>query len=252
MTFFIDSWDSGQAGATWDSGLQWDVNIGDSLGDVTPYLDLITSEHRSRPNYIAVMTAILQGICDLQVNMSLVPALFDIDVAVGDQLDKVGEWIGATREVSVALTGVYFSLGSATLGLGQGSMQGPNDPTSGLITLPDSGYRTLLRAKIADNHWDGSIPGAYEAWDIAFAGTGFSIGIIDHGDMHMDYVLFGPVPDALTFALFTGGELSLRPAGVAIDLYITPPADSVPYFGLGTESATVAGLGVGYFGIESH
>lgn len=249
--FFIDSWDSGQAGATWDSGLQWDVNIGNSTGDVTPYLDLVTSEHRNQPNYISILTSLLQGPCDLQVNMSLIPGLLDIDVAIGDQLDKVGEWIGATREVSVALTGVYFSLGIEGLGLGQGSMQGPNDPTSGLVTLPDSGYRTLLRAKIAANHWDGSIPGAYAAWDIAFSGTGFSIGIIDLGGMHMIYVLFGGVPDALTLGLFTGGLLDLKPAGVMIDLYITPSASNVPYFGLGPQSANIGGLGVGYFGIES-
>lgn len=251
MAFFIDSWDSGQAGATWDSGLQWDVNLGVSLGDVTAYLDLVTSEHRNQPNYINMLTALLQGPCDLLVNMSLIPALYNIDIAVGDQLDKVGQWIGVTREVHVALTGVYFSLDSSTLGLDQGSMQGPSDPTSGLVELPDSGYRTLLRARIAANHWDGSIPGAYAAWDLAFSGTGFSIGIVDLDSMHMIYVLFGPVPDALTFALFTGGELSLKPAGVKIDEYITPPADNVPYFGLDIENAFVAGLDVGSFGIET-
>lgn len=237
-TFFIDEWDNGEV-------------AGSIPADPTSYLDLITSEHRSRPNFVAVVTVLLQPLCDLQVNVGVIPALYDIDVAVGDQLDKVGEWIGVTRDVTVALTGVYFSLDDALLGLDQGSMQGPDDPTSGLVQLPDSAYRTLLRARIAANHWDGSIPGAYASWDIAFAGTGFSIGIVDLGNMHMIYVLFGPIPDSLTFALFTGGELSLRPAGVKIDEYITPTADNVPYIGLDSENEFIAGLDIGAFGIET-
>lgn len=238
-TFFIDEWDNGEV-------------AGSIPADPTSYLDLITSEHRSRPNFVAVVTVLLQPLCDLQVNVGVIPALYDIDVAVGDQLDKVGEWIGVTRNVSVALTGVYFSLDDALLGLDQGSMQGPDDPTGGLVELPDSGYRTLLRARIAANHWDGSIPGAYAAWDLAFSGTGFSIGIVDLNNMHFIYVLFGLMPDALTLALFTGGLLDLRPAGVKIDAYITEPADNVPLFGLDAASATVAGLDVGYFGNEFH
>lgn len=220
--FFVDTWDSGAPGATWDSGLSWDVNVGDLAGDVSPYLDLITSEHRDKPLYVAVLTTFLQGLADLQITLASMPAKFDLDLAVGDQLDKVGEWIGFSRNVNVALTGVYFELDNAALGLDFGSMQGPGDPDSGLVVLPDDAYRTLLRAKVAANHWDGSIPGAYAAWDLAFAGTGFSIKIHDKQNMHMDYELTGPVPDALTLALFTGGFLDLRPAGVLIDTYIVP------------------------------
>lgn len=237
--FFIDEWNNGEV-------------AGIIPADVTPYLDLVPSEHRDRPNFITMLTDLLQPLGDLQINVGLMPSLFDIDTAVGDQLDKVGEWVGVGRDVQVALTGVYFSLDSATLGLDQGSMQGPDDPTSGLVVLPDSGYRTLLRARIAANHWDGSIPDAYNVWDIAFSGTGFSIGILDLGGMHMVYILFGLVPDALTLALFTGGLLDLKPAGVKIDMYITEPADNVPLFGLDANSATVAGLDVGYFGNEFH
>lgn len=236
--FFIDEWNNGEVAGTIPA-------------DVTPYLDLVPSEHRDRPNFITMLTDLLQPLGDLQINVGLMPLLFDIDTAVGDQLDKVGEWVGVGRDVQVALTGVYFSLDDASLGLDQGSMQGPDDPTSGLVVLPDSGYRTLLRARIAANHWDGSIPGAYESWDIAFSGTGYSIGIVDGNNMHMTMILFGPVPDALTLGLFTGGLLDLRPAGVKIDLYITEPADNVPLFGLDAASATVAGLDVGYFGVES-
>lgn len=224
--FFVDTWDTGLAGATWDSGLSWDVNIGDPAGDINPYLDLITSEHRDKPDFIALLTVYLQGLADLQVTLASMLLKFDLDTAVGDQLDKVGEWVGFSRDIPVALTDVYFSLDNVDLGLDFGSMQGPGDPDTGLVSLPDDAYRTLLRAKVAANHWDGSIPGAYTAWDLAFVNTGFSIKIHDKGDtapMHMDYELTGPPPDALTLALFTGGFLNLRPAGVMIDNYIVPP-----------------------------
>lgn len=214
------------------------------------YLDLITSEHRDKLKLVATITALSTWSADLQNLLATIPTLYDIDLAVGDQLDTLGLWIGASRDLTVPISNPYFSLDDSSLGLDLGSMQGPNDPTSGIVVLPDDAYRTLLRAKIAANNWDGSIPQAYEVWDVVFEGTGFGILIQDLENMHMIYAMTGPVPDVLTLALFNSGALSLRPAGVKIDAYITPPIGDVPYFGLDVASSVLAGLDVGYFGIE--
>lgn len=247
----VDSWDSGQPGATWDSGLQWDVNIGPSIGSVAPYLALITSEHNQQPDYMDMLSASMQPLADLSVLFLGLPGLFDLDVAVGAQLDAAGEWAGAPRQVTTPLTGVYFSWGDVLLGWGLGTWKGPFDPITGLTSLPDDAYRTLIRARIANNQWDGTIPGAYDIWNTLFAGTGFGILIQDLGGMHMLYALTGPVPDALTLALFSGGYLNIKPAGVRIDAFLTSPEPNVPYFGWGVQNANIAGWGVGHWPIVS-
>jgi len=245
---FVDIWDSGLYGADWDSGLDWDTNIGPASGNITPYLNLVTSEHRNQPNFIATLSTLVQPLADLQVVMRSFPGLYDIDVAEGSQLDSVGEWVGISRNLNVPITGVYFSLDSATLGLDQGVLQGPFDPTTGLTQLPDSTYRQLLYAERANNSWDGTIPAAYEIWDTLFSGTGFGILIQDQSNMHMTLAMTGAAPDPLTLQLYLSGDLNVRPAGVMIDNYMTQDVALDPYFGLDANSSTVAGLDVGAFG----
>lgn len=249
---FIDRWDSGEPGATWDSGLQWDVNVGPNLGDIAPYLALITSEHRDKPKFIAMLTATLQPVADIQALIASMPGLFDLDVAVGDQLDKVGQWIGVSRTLNAPLVGVYFALGPSGPGFGIGTWKGPFDPDTFLINLPDEAYRLLLRAKLLNDKWNGTIPAAYAIWDALFAGTGFGILIQDYGNMHMLFALTGPTPDAVTLALFLGGYLNVRPAGVKVDAYVTPTVPDTPYFGFGVENAAISGFGVGAWGNSNH
>jgi hypothetical protein len=244
---FISEWDSGLPLSDWDSGLQWDINVGPSYGTVASWLALVTSEHASKPNFMAMLAATLQPLADIIAIMQSVPAAYDLDLAVGVQLDADGEWIGLSREITTPLTGVFFSWNTVGLGWGQADWTSSIHETE-LITLPDAQYRTLLYAKIAANHWDGSIPGAYAVFNTIFAGTGFGVLIQDLQGMHMAMALTGPVPDAVTRALFTGGYFDLRPAGVRMDKYYLPPVSNVPYFGFGVENASIAGWGVGYWG----
>lgn len=245
----VDSWDDPQPGANWDSGLQWDVTIGPSLGDVQPYLDLITSEHNQRPKYMAMVRAVVQPIADGILLMSKFYEDFDLDVATGAQLDVVGRWVGVGREISIPLTDVYFTLDNPLLGFDQGTWYSPFNPITGLVILPDEDYRTLIRARIANNQWDGTIPGAYEVWETVFAGTGTGLLIQDFGNMHMIMALTGPIPNAVTLALFRGGYLNLKPAGVKIDAYMTPSVSNAPFFGFDVENNSIAGFDVGAWGI---
>ena len=63
-------------------------------GDITPYTDLITSQHAVRPNYMATIAALVQPIADEVTLLKGIPAGFDLDAAVGEQLDFVGQWVG--------------------------------------------------------------------------------------------------------------------------------------------------------------
>jgi len=216
------------------------------MAALSDYLNLITPEHQNQPNYTAVLTALIQPLVDANNFVAALPANFDLDVAIGAQLDVVGQWIGTTRILNTPITNVYFTLDSDTLGLDFGSLQGPFDPSDGLIILPDDSYRTLLRASIINNLWDGSIPDAYTAWDVLFASQGISIFIQNTppASMHIIYGLIGPSPDAVTLALFTGGYLTLKPAGVIIDSY---EVNTNPYFALDSNTPPLGGLDVGAF-----
>ena len=214
-------------------------------GDVTPYTDLIISQHAVQPNFMAVVAVRCQPYADMVAVAQAMPGMFDIDVAVGDQLDAVGEWVGITRYLTEPLTNVYLTLGPTGPGLGQGILMGPYDPTSGLVELPDQQYRTLLYARIAANHWDGTIPGAYAVLQQVF--PDFTIIIQDNGNKSMLYGLVGSgTLDAATLALFLGGYFDLKPAGITIDGYVLPPPNGAPIFGLGANNATIGGLGSGY------
>jgi len=216
-----------------------------SSGDVEPYINLITQEHISQPNFISALTAILQPLADDLITLDEIIAGFDLDTATGSQLDIVGQWVGRTRYLKTPLAGVYFSLGVVGLGFGEGVWRGPFDPVTGLTALPDSIYRTYLRAIILSNQWDGTIPQAYEIWDTLFAGTGFTIFIVDNGDMTMRFGLIGGQPDAVTLALLTGGYLDLRPEGVEVTGYYISSVPNTPIFGFGSDNATIGGFGHG-------
>jgi hypothetical protein len=237
------NWDD--SGLHWDSGLQWDVNVGPNLGDIAPYLSLITSEHADKPNYLTFVATFLQPVADIIAQIKAIPALFDLDTAVGEQLDFIGQWVGRSRYLTTALPNVYFSFDTAGLGFDQAVWQGPFDPTTGLTALPDDSYRTLLRATIAANQWDGTIPGAYNAWNVVFSGTGTQILIQDNGDMTMLFGLVGTVPDAVTKALLTGGYLALKPAGVRITGYYVSSAPGTPLFGFDADTSVIGGFDVG-------
>lgn len=213
------------------------------------YLSKITSEHNQQPDYIATLTVLLQPLVDSQAAVEHLPTDFDLDFAIGVQLDAVGVRVNRDRFVDLPL--VYFALDEAGVGLDEGWLFFPGDPVTGITTLPDEPYRMLLRAVIAANQWDGTIPGAYAAWDVLFAGTPYTMLIQDYNDLSMGIILVGASPDAVTKALFTTGELDLKPAGVLLR-HLLPAAypaavpGGFPLFGLDISSDLIAGLDEGY------
>jgi len=215
--------------------------------DVSAYTGLITSEHQT-PNFIAVITALVQGHADNQALLAELASYFDLDAAVGVQLDTVGLWVGVSRYLTVPLTGVYFAWNTDGVGWKQGTWHFPFEPTTQLDTLPDDAYRLLIKAKIAANNWDGTVPSAYDIWNLLFAGSGTSILIQDNQDMTMEYALLGPLPNAVTLALLENGYLDVKPAGVAINYYWTPALPDTPYFGWGVENDSISGWTVGAWG----
>lgn len=205
---------------------------------VDDYLNLVTSAFRQKPKFTAMISADVGIQVQVQSLLAAMIPLFDVDTAVGQQLDVIGQWVGITRDVAIPIEDVYFSWDAAyTLGWEYGSWQPSLAPAS-VTVLPDDAYRTLIRAKIAANAWDGTTTGAYRIWDAVFPTT--TILIQDNQDMSYALAVVGGIIDSLTLALITGGYIPLKPEAVRVSAYYVS-VDSGPVFGWDVESALLGG-----------
>lgn len=202
------------------------------------YLNLITSEYRDQPNYTAMITVDVSIPIQVQNLLTSMIPIFDVDVAVGNQLDIIGQWVGVSRNIAVPIDNVYFTWdGDFTLGWDYGTWQ-PSDLPTSVTSLPDDVYRTLVKAKIAANHWDGTTDGAYAIWDAIF--TTFTILIKDNQDMSYDLGFVGGIVDSLTVAIITGGYIPLKPEGVRVNEYFFS-VDTNLVFSWDVESSVLGG-----------
>lgn len=214
-------------------------------GSILPYLNLVTSEHLGKPKYAAMLAASLQPSADLIAIYNRIPLLYDVDTAVGSQLDVVGQWVGVDRNLTIPLVGIYFALDTPYLGFDQGVWQGPFDPTTGLTLLPDDLYRILIKVGILNNHWDGSISSAYVLINSIFTGFGYSVYIEDHCNLTMSIGIFGAgVPSGTIEALLTTGKFDIKPAGVKISSYFYQSAPG-QIFAFDLNTSVFGGFGSG-------
>lgn len=131
-------------------------------GLVGHYLDLITSEHRDKPKYIAMVTALLQPSDDIFALGITIDDEFDVDLAVGKQEDTLGEIVDMDRTL-------------------------PYQPISAPSAVMDNeNYRNLIRSKIAKNLWRGGVDDLETAWEAIF---GTQIPIQDNQDMTITVTL---------------------------------------------------------------
>lgn len=200
--------------------------------------------------FLSVVQAVTQPFVDQQGVVESLPLLFDLDIAVGDQLDKVGQWIGPTRYLEEAITGVFFSFDTAGLGFDEGSWA-PNGGDAVLTALPDGQYRLLLYATVAANHWDGTLPGAERLLNSFWNPLGYTMYVQDNQNMTMSFFLVGPPLNALTAALYNGGYLDVVPAGVSVAAhYFIEGSGGIPLapiFGFDLEIPIISGFDVGYW-----
>lgn len=213
---------------------------------VEKYLDLIPNWNREKPRFSATVQALAEPLSDGQGFLLGMSADFDLDTAIGAQLDIVGEWVGRNRYVTVPITDVWFSFDIEGVGFDQGTWKGPYDLDAAMTRLDDDHYRILLRAKIAANQWDGTLPGAKAVLDPVF-GNDTHVFIQDNMDMSMTVGVSGKIPSAVTLALLSGGYIPLKPSGVRVN-YLVVTDDDTSMFGFDVENDLISGLDVGSWG----
>ncbi|WP_283149024.1 DUF2612 domain-containing protein [Silvimonas soli] len=217
------------------------------MAQVSDYTGLITSEHADKPNYMAMVSAVAGAFVSVINDIEAIPPAFDLDLAIGAQLDVLGLWIGLSRNVKTPLN-VYFSFDTVGLGFDQGNWKGPFDPSDGITSLDDDTYRIMLRAKIGANNWDSTLVSYQEIMAEVFSGTGANVFAVDNQDMSMSVYISGVIPSAILLALIKGGYLPLKPEGVHVNTYIVTSVDDAPLFGFDVQNQFIAGFDTGAWG----
>ncbi|ESN50405.1 DUF2612 domain-containing protein [Enterobacter sp. MGH 16] len=223
---------------------------------MSKYTDLITNYHATKPKFFDHVDLSTRPLIDITTATRGLVTAFDIDTAVGVQLDTLGLWIGRSRIVSQPISGVYFSLDTDGLGFDQGIWQGPYDPDSGYTTLSDETYRIVLKAKIAINNWDGRNDSLPPILDAATEGSGLKMQIVDNQDMTISVWVF-PETDISDVSLeliaaIRQGYLTVKAAGVWGGSIETPavetPSEGNRFFGFDIENEYIAGFDEGAWG----
>jgi hypothetical protein len=180
------------------------------------YLAILTSQYRTSPKLNALAKVLLRKFDDVSQVLVRMDTALDLDVAAGAQLDMLGAVVGASRTVTF-------------------------QPSSGVSpVLDDSTYRLYIKAKIAQNQWDGTLASLYPIWQTLFPGG--SIIIIDNQNMTADITLTGTFTSIIQ-DLIVNGYIVPRPEGV---LY-TYLFGVLPFFGFGQSPGFIDGFGVGHW-----
>lgn len=160
---------------------------------IKKYLDNITSQHRDKPKFIGWLSANLTIIDNAYTVLKSMDDNFDLDNAIGTQLDTLGIIIGRERTLTF-------------------------QPLNGFSPVMDDDiYRLALKAKVAMNNWDGTIPQMYEIWnDIFGEDTELDLQIQDNQDMSFNAYITGYV-DQLQQDLIQHGYVVPKPQGVKVN-----------------------------------
>lgn len=212
------------------------------------YTSLITSFHRRAPNFLATVTELTKPLGDIiDLQNSLVPA-FDVDTAVGVQLDIIGLWVGIRRQQSIPIPNAFFTWDDPDLGWNVGSWKGPFVPTAGITVLDDDTYRAVIKAKIGANYWDGSMAGLQQIGSTDLQSVGIQSFVLDNLDMTVTIYILG-APTAVLIEMIKRGLTPPKSAGVRVAGYILASSAGAPFFALSVPTTTeVAGLDFGSFG----
>lgn len=217
------------------------------------YLALIPPFNANKPRFVNMLAALIQPMIDAQNMLAALTADFDLDTAVGVQLDVVGQWLGRSRYLTTPLTGVYFTLHAAgdTVqrdGFDQGQWLGNYDPTTQIIAMPDDTYRKILKLQAIANVWDGTVPSIQAAFNAVYPGVVVQdLGDQSGGLMTMDVLIPGIDMNSLELAALEQ-DFPIKPSGVHVNI-IESSVSTTPIFGFDVDNNIIGGLDAGSWGV---
>ena len=180
------------------------------------YTNLLPSQYRLNPKFNKWLQLVLEMLDDISNCIASIPIAFDLDFAIGVQLDVLGQIVGVGRIV-------------------------PFQPSAGVSPiLDDTTYRLLIRATIANNSWNGKIGSMYPIWATLFPGG--KITINDNQNMTADIIVSGSFTSIIA-DLIKNDFIVPRPQAVAYTYLF----GDLPLFGFGPTTPYIAGFGVGHW-----
>jgi len=155
------------------------------------YADLLIIQYRGKPKARGMIEAIVDQVIMNQLPEKLENA-FDLETAVGKQLDILGSRLGVTRNVFLR----------------------NGDP----ITLNDDDFRTYVKLQAARMTLRSSL---YDIQTLLIDFFGDEIQVYDNQDMTIDYYIFGQSQTLVDVAIKQ--DMLPRPMGVRIrEIYNLP------------------------------
>lgn len=202
---------------------------------MSKYTELITNYHAGKPKFVDHVDLSTRPLIDVSTATSGLVSAFDVDTAVGNQLDILGKWIGVDRTVAAPISGVFLEWDKERVGWDQGVWLGPYQSTDELTYLSDDVYRIVLKARIGINNWNGQNGTLPNILETALAGTGIKMIILDNQDMSISVLIvideeyLMSVTDRLIFdSGMNRGPLITLPADYVPSRYDINPIDKLP------------------------
>lgn len=192
---------------------------------MTDYTQLITSQHADKPKFSALVQTVAGAFGDVADTIRSLSQAFDLDTAAGAQLDIVGLWVGQLRIVPGVLALGFFGFddnivaeefgeeGIASIG---GRFYEEDEEFSSTAVLADPEYRTVLKAKIVRNQFNGTAEEVVAALRFIFNAPAH---VRDEGKLSFEVVVNTPI-SLIGQALLTNFDLLPRPAGISISKII--------------------------------
>lgn len=194
------------------------------------YKKLLIIQYADKPKALSTIESILAPLENVYETMYLLENAFDLDTAVGVQLDVIGKIVGISREVPFVLKKEYFSFDEHDFESPFGDRfkdiiaypfkdKGEKDYTDGILN--DADYRFFIKAKIVKNYSTGKVYdedkiSIQKALDYLYDGKAY---ITDNGNMTMNiYLDYSIDRDKLSYAQRL--ELIPKPQGVGYNITI--------------------------------
>lgn len=172
---------------------------------IDKYLKNITSQHRDKTKYMKWVRFLLGVLDDAYNCAKSIDINFNIDNAIGVQLDQLGEIIGRKRILTFQPIDDYYPV------------------------MDDETYRLVLKTKIAMNNWDGLTESIYTIFSNIF--DDLRLKIKDGQDMSFEAVVYGFV-NPIRQDLIQNGYIIPKPEGVRINYIGCSEIDLCPRVGI--------------------
>lgn len=169
------------------------------------YSNLLILQYHEKAKAIATIQAQVTPIIMDQLPIAVQDA-FDIETAIGVQLDVLGDYVGASRNTY--------------------TLTGP-------ISLDDDDFRQLIKMVIIKNNSGSSLATIQNLLAAAFPGQIF---VSDNQTMGLNYVLVESLGTSDLLEVIVAGGYLPRPMAVEVSATIVPAHDN-PFFGFRTYSS---------------